>query len=215
MPLNLFGNKETHKINYDGNKALFENAQDEYPEYSKVLLTLLAKPGTIYEVRKDKYEIQPLKRSTDRLIYEFVMPKRDVKIQVTETSKKKKELLLFEYYTRITGTPIPRPYYQIQVCQMADGLLKIKETVEGGSNDQVINTYVISGEMKQEIRNLITKYDLEGWNSLENAECIDGEAESFRYLEDNTYITVSVNHMPEDGQRILGTIANTLRKHMK
>ena len=98
---------------------------------------------------------------------------------------------------------------------MADGLLKIKETVEGGSNDQVIKTYVISGEMKQEIKNLIRQYDLEGWNSMENAECIDGKAEYFRYLEDNTYITVSVNKMPEDGQKILGTIANTLRKYMK
>ena len=215
MPLNLFGNKETHKISYDGNKALFENAQDEYPEYSKVRLTLLAKPDTIYEVRKDKYEIQPVKRSADRLTYEFTMPRRDVRMQVKKTYKNKDELLLFEYYTRITGTPIPRPYYQIQVYQMADGLLKIKETVEGGSNDQVIKTYVISGEMKQEIKNLIRQYDLEGWNSMENAECIDGKAEYFRYLEDNTYITVSVNKMPEDGQKILGTIANTLRKYMK
>ncbi len=215
MPLNLFGNKDTHKISYDGNKALFENAQDEYPEYSKVKLTLLAKPDTIYEVIKDKYEIQPVKRSADRLTYEFTMPRRDVKIQVKKTYKNKGELLLFEYYTRITGTPIPRPYYQIQVCQMADGLLKVKETVEGGSNDQIIKTYVISGEMKQEIRKLIRQYDLEGWNSMENAECIDGKAEFFRYLEDNTYITVSVNKMPEDGQKILGTIASTLRKYMK
>ena len=215
MPLNLFGSKETHKISYDGNKALFENAQDEYPEYSKVRLTLLAKPDTIYEVIKDKYEIQPVKRSADRLTYEFTMPRRDVKIQVKKTYKNKDELLLFEYYTRITCTPIPRPYYQIQVCQMADELLKVKETVEGGSNDQVIKTYVISGEMKQEIRKLIRQYDLEGWNSMENAECIDGKAEFFRYLEDNTYITVSVNKMPEDGQKILGTIASTLRKYMK
>ena len=215
MPLNLFGSKDTHKISYDGNKALFENAKDEYAEGSNVKLTLLAKPDTIYEVIKDKYEIQAVNRKADRLTYEFTMPRHDVKIQVKKTYKKKSELLLYEYYNRVTGTPIPRPYYKIQVYTYADGMLKIVETIDGGSNDQVIKTYVISGEMKKEIEKLIKEYELEGWNSLDSYEVIDGRAEYFRYLEDNTYITASVNMMPEDGLKILGTISNTLRKYMK
>ena len=124
-------------------------------------------------------------------------------------------MLLYEYYNRVTGTPIPRPYYKIQVYTYADGMLKIVETIDGGSNDQIIKTYVISGEMKKEIEKLIKEYELEGWNSLDSYEVIDGRAEYFRYLEDNTYITASVNMMPEDGLKILGTISNTLRSYMK
>ncbi|MBQ1341533.1 MAG: hypothetical protein IIY33_03510 [Erysipelotrichaceae bacterium] len=92
MPLNLFGSKDTHKISYDGNKALFENAKDEYAEGSKVKLILLAKSDIIYEVIKDKYELPAVKRTPDRLTYEFTMPRRDVKIQVNKTYKKKNEL---------------------------------------------------------------------------------------------------------------------------
>ena len=215
MPFNLFGNRNTHKINYQGCRKLFENAPDEYDENAKVTLVIKTEPDRIYEVRKDGYELPAAERKADQLVYEFRMPGRDVKIQVRQTGKNDREVLLFEYYNRVTGTAIPRPYYQILVYKNRKGSLTIKECVDGGSSDQVINTYSDSGELTERLRKLIEEYDLQGWSSLDNYECIDGRAEYFRYLEDNTYITVSVNKMPEEGLKILGTLACTIRNYMK
>lgn len=150
MPLNLFESKEKHRIDYQGDKALFENAREEYTENSKVTLVLRAESETIYEVRKDKYEIIPVNRSTDSLIYEFQMPRRDVKIQVIKTNKKQKEILLYDYYSRVTGTAVPHPYYEIQVYQLVNGTVKAVETIDGGSRDQRTNRYDISGEIKEQ-----------------------------------------------------------------
>ena len=211
----LFGCGKRHRIEYSDCEDMFGSPVQSAPAGSKVKLKLYPVMDASETVYVDGEQIRSEGQKGKFLIYRFTMPDHDVKVEVKiSDSQMFADRKLYEYYYQVVGTVMKMPYNRIIVTE-TNGELVIKETVDGGTKDEKTYTYHSSPQLIEEINAVIEKYDMDNWQNLEIYDCLDGVAQSFTYLKNGEYIRVDINKLPEDGQKGLGEIRVTLRRHME
>ena len=211
----LFGCGKRYRIEYSDCEDMFGSPVQSAPAGSKVKLKLYPVMDASETVYVDGERISSEGQKGKFIIYKFTMPDHDVNVEVRiSSSQMVSDDLLYEYYYQVAGTEMKQPYYRITVTKTNDKLV-IKETVDGGTKEEKVNTYQASRQLIEEINAVIEKYDMDNWQNLEIYDCLDGVAQSFTYLKNGEYIRVDINKLPEDGQKGLGEIRVTLRRHME
>ena len=218
MIFGFTGCKKKYNVDYGNSKKAFANAADSYREGQKVTLRLYPVMDEIQDVYLDDEPLYENGYSTDTINYSFVMPAHDISIRVVSRNisgiNEGKGTLLYEYYDRVVGTPVARPYYSVQVFTDEEGMLLMIETVDGDSRDQKINRYLVPDALISDIEAVMEKYDMVNWNSRDDLEPIDGRCEYFRFRVNDEYLEDSTEGLPKDGFRALGEIKVTLMKYM-
>ena len=211
----LFGCGKRYRIEYSDCEDMFGSPVQSAPAGSKVKLKLYPVMDASETVYVDGERISSEGQKGKFIIYKFTMPDHDVNVEVRiSSSQMVSDDLLYEYYYQVAGTEMKQPYYRITVTKTNDKLV-IQETVDGGTKDEKTYTYHSSPQLIEEINAVIEKYDMDNWQNLEIYDCLDGVAQSFTYLKNGEYIRVDINKLPEDGQKGLGEIRVTLRRHME
>ena len=211
----LFGCGKRYRIEYSDCEDMFGSPVQSAPAGSKVKLKLYPVMDASVTVYVDGERILSSGQKGKFIIYKFTMPDHDVNVEVRiSSSQMVSDDLLYEYYYQVAGTEMKQPYYRITVTKTNDKLV-IQETVDGGTKDEKTYTYHSSPQLIEEINAVIEKYDMDNWQNLEIYDCLDGVAQSFTYLKNGEYIRVDINKLPEDGQKGLGEIRATLRRHME
>ena len=214
MLTGLFGCGKKYRIDYLNCKTMFDRPKESCRAGSKVTLKMYPVMDETNEVYLDGEALMCQGQKGEFLIYEFTMPKHNVTIEVKgHNISVVDEMILYDYYYQVAGTEMKQPYYEIVVWDK-HGELELQEYVDGGTKEEKVNVCHPSRELISDINAVIEEYDMDNWDKLENYECLDGVAESFRYYKNGSYVRVDINKLPENGERGLNAIRNTLRKHM-
>ncbi len=210
----LFGCGKSYKINYADCEDMFDKPAQSGRAGSRVTLRMHPVMDASETVYVDGEQIISSGQKGKFIIYRCTMPDHDVNVEVRISSSQMfSDDLLYGYYYQVAGTVMQQPYYRITVTRTNDKLV-IKETVDGGTKEEKVNTYHSSEQLIEDINAVIEKYDMDNWQNLEIYDCLDGVDQSFTYLKNGAYIRVDINKLPEDGQKGLGEIRATLRRHM-
>lgn len=79
--------------------------------------------------------------------------------------------------------------------------------------DEICTEYSVPYKAAEECYDIIEKHRLHSWNEMEDAVSLDGVLTVCRYYDSGSYIRVSTEQMPENGQQIMDSIGNAMQKY--
>jgi hypothetical protein len=133
---------------------------------------------------------------TDRTERELQMPEE-------------KKAMLADYYERMAGTADEQPYFELVLyTQDADHLL-LEQYENGRTDRETVKQYTVSKDIYAKVMNLVKTYDLAKWNET-GSESAEGVYRVVKYYDSGTYIRVSTDRMPEDGQSAFDAVKQLL-----
>ena len=129
-----------------------------------------------------------------------------------ESSVKAEEdekILLADYFERVVGTETEEPYTEYVLYKTADGMI-LEYYKNGGTDDEKVYTYQVSGDPYAEILKVIDQYDMRGWDDLKDYESLDGMVYVCRFKYGSDRFRVSSEKMPDDGRKAFRDFGSVL-----
>lgn len=79
--------------------------------------------------------------------------------------------------------------------------------------DEICTTYLVPYKAAQDCFDIINKHRLENWESMEDTTGLDGALTVCKFYSGGSYIRVSTEKMPPDGDKILDSISNVMQTY--
>ena len=79
--------------------------------------------------------------------------------------------------------------------------------------DEICTTYLVPYKAAQDCFDIINKHHLENWESMEDTTSLDGALTVCKFYSGGSYIRVSTEKMPPDGDKILESISNVMQTY--
>ncbi len=157
---------------------------------------------------------------SDYLYFAFVMPAEDVTVTVAARNISAAEpVLKVDYYTKAVATePVDGKedgYYELVLYDDGEELLLLEEYVDGGKADERVTRYRVPKDVLNEALRIIYEAGMNGWNSLENPESLDGAIHVVRFDEEGCLYRVSSEAMPENGMDAFNALRTLLSGYLK
>lgn len=226
----FFGKK--YKVDYNGQKSAFTNAQDYYRagQNVRIYYNFIA-TDTDYTFYLDDEKINPQYEEGKGYVIEFKMPERDVSVKVltknsmlydpdsdpSDTPDAPYEAaLLVDYYTAITGTVGGDNSREMALYYHSDYDVELRVYEKDEDSGETETDYIVPIEALNECKEVIKRNKFDTWNKKYDDTAIDGGVTVVKYLNDkNETIRVSTDRMPRDGEKKLGEIASVLNKYIQ
>lgn len=187
----------------------FTNVKSSYKAGDKVKIYFsLVATDTDYTFYLDGERIKPSDYSDYKgYLIEFIMPGRDVELSVESKNSMEyhpasidipEGTVLFSYTEKVF-TPEGETLFSLTAETTDDPTLH-RMTVSDETGSTV---YSIPRFAYESIYNYDQVAALDSWNSLTEYESLDGKSIELSFYRDGEYITLSSDHMPEDGEGTL------------
>lgn len=208
-----FGKK--YKVDYCGQKGAFQNAKDSYRagETVELYFTMIA-TDTDYNFYLDGASYSPDYDSKGGGMYiiRFTMPDHDVKLSYTsrnsmEINIESQNEMLVDYYYAIVGTDGGDSKYELVLSktQSASARLDVYKTEPDSTEKST--TYMIPYEAVTQCYEVIDSAKMREWNKKGYDSPVDGAVTVVKFRDDDgSYISVSTNKAPSDGERNMDKI---------
>ena len=105
--------------------------------------------------------------------------------------------LVFDYYDRVVGTPVKRPYYEVCLYKRADGQIILRRYINGGMPDETMDEHAVPSEALEGAMALVKKYRMDRWNKTDKGSCIEGRSIVCKFISGGKLERVSTNHFPD------------------
>ena len=86
-------------------------------------------------------------------------------------------------------------------------------TRDSADADEICTTYLIPYKAVQDCFDIINMHRLENWESMEDTTSLDGALMVCKFYSGGSYIRVSTEKMPPDGDKILDSISNVMQTY--
>ena len=209
---------QKYKIDFGGS---FSGERDEYKAGEKVRIKVPLATDTDYSFRVDGEYVMPEYSSNGAyLIYEFIMPDHDVKVEFSSHNSMvyvpvapddTEGTLLFDYYTTPTAIVGDAQYNEITVNE-SEGMIFIN--VYGGSSTQGTTTshkaYWAPYGLLDKLDEVVRRYKMAKWNARDGVG-MTGRLTVVKFTNgDGNLVRVTSENMPEDGEDAFNEIYNIL-----
>ncbi len=121
--------------------------------------------------------------------------------------------LVFDYYDRVVGTPVKRPYYEVCLYKTAGGQIILRRYINGGAPDEIVDEHAVSDEVLDGAMELVKKYRMDHWNSMNDASCLDGRMCVCRFMSGGKMERVSTDHFPDKYYKAFGEVKAYLDRY--
>ena len=210
--------KQMYKIDFGG---AFPDERDEYAAGETVRIKVPLATDTDYCFAVDGEYVSPeFSSKGTHLIYEFVMPDHDVKVEfssrnsmvyVPQAPEDTEGTLLFDYYEAPEAI-VGEAFYDEMTVNESEGMIFIN--VYGGSRTEGTTTshsaYWAPDGLMDKLMRAVRKRKMDKWNDMEGWG-ITGAIRVVKFRnDDGSYTRVTSEHMPEDGQSAFDEIYSIL-----
>ena len=123
--------------------------------------------------------------------------------------------MLVDYYCAVKASAGGDGYSEM-VLYATDDSAAVKLCVyskEDADSDEICTEYIVPYEAAERCYSLIEKHGTDRWNGMKNAICADGALTVVKYYDNGSYIRVSTEEMPSDGQEFLDSIAKVMAEY--
>lgn len=101
----------------------------------------------------------------------------------------------------------------IYTTESADTVKLCIFTRDSADADEICTTYLIPYKAVQDCFDIINKHRLDSWDSMEDTTSLDGALIVCKFYSYGSYIRVSTEKMPPDGDKILDSISNVMQTY--
>ena len=224
----LFGCRgKQYRVDYSGQKDLYEGARDSYRAGEQVTLYYpMIATDTDYSFCLDGEFLNPDYSEDRGFILRFTMPDHDAVLQCLSRNTMEyvpepeaalpPDTMLIDCYSATAAT-VGGDGYRELVLYTTDGA-DLKLTVyekESEDREEREISYLVPREAADLCYSLIRAHDLRSWNELEDAEGITGAVSVCKFWDDGEYVRVSTEQMPGDGKEILREISDVLESYAR
>lgn len=113
--------------------------------------------------------------------------------------------MLFQYYSRITGTPMEMPFERICIFTRDEEHLLLEICREGGTDEEHVWGYLIPTDAYEQVLETIIQYRMDRWEEEEGYP-IDGEICSVVFMLQDGMHSASSEYMPDDGFKAFSAV---------
>jgi len=131
--------------------------------------------------------------------------KTEGELQMSE----EKKVMLADYYERAAGTADEQPYYELVLYTQDADYLLLEQYQNGGTDRETVKQYTVSKDVYAKVMDVVKTNDLASWNET-GSESAEGVYRVVKYYDNGTYIRVSTDRMPEDGQSAFNAVKQVL-----
>ncbi len=194
MMFSLFGCMKKYNVSYLCNKDSLIGAKDSYRAGQKVTLKLPIATDTDYSFSIS--DNVPFTQDYDEgyMIYRFTMPKFPIEISLSSYNSMvnvRQIVTEYSFHTTATADLGTYRYYTLEKNK-EDYLLTYQ-------SDGDLETYTCDSSILNELTQLIGQYGMAEWNSRADLDFIDGASYSFYFFTGEREVSVTSDHMPENG----------------
>ena len=115
--------------------------------------------------------------------------------------------MLFQYYYRVTGTPMEMPFSRITIYTFDDEHLLLEICRNGGTGEERVYGYLVSADAYEKVLEVIKEYRMDHWEEEEGYP-IDGAYYNCLFRIGEDMHQASSEHMPDSGFRAFGAVEN-------
>ena len=210
--------KTLYKIDFGG---AFPDERDEYAAGETVRIKIPLATDTDYTFSVDGENVMPeVSSKGTHLIYKFVMPEHDVKVEfssrnsmvyIPQAPEDTEGTLLFDYYEAPVAI-VGEAFYDEITVNESEGMYFIN--VYSGSSTEGTTTshsaYWAPDGLMDELMRAVKKHKMAKWNDRDGVG-MTGAITVVKFRnDDGDYIRVTSEHMPEDGQSAFNEIYSIL-----
>ena len=124
-------------------------------------------------------------------------------------------VMLMDYFEKVVGTPMDMGHYELVIRSFDEKYLLLEELVKAeGSDNETKKTYKVPYNLKNEIMKIVEDEKMDKWNERNDMHGIVGKLYVFKYLQKDTYIRDSSEHMPENGVKVFNCIKSIISKYL-
>ncbi|MBR6940574.1 MAG: hypothetical protein IKH65_07210 [Clostridia bacterium] len=209
-----------YRIDYRGQKDSYTNARDSYSAGSKVVLYYdLIDTDTDYSFFIDGKELSCKYKEGKGFVISFTMPDHDTVLECKSVRSMVRDAdtegeMLINYFATTVGTEGEGEAYELILYSGAGDKvrLSVSRVVEGETEEE--REYLIPREAADRCLKIARENDLAGWNGLNDADSLDGALTVVRYKDGDSYVRASTEKMPENGEKILNSIRETIEEYI-
>lgn len=126
------------------------------------------------------------------------------------------DTMLVDYYYAVKGTEGNKSYSEavLYTTENSENLKLCIYSRDEDEPDEHCTEYTVSADAAEDCFRLIRKHRLGRWNSIKNAASTDGLLIVCKYLDGDSYVRVSTDCMPSDGDTILRSIGEVMYSYI-
>ena len=225
--VSLFGcTGKKYKVDYCGQEGCYSNATKSYRAGEQVeLYCELIATDTDYSFYLDGESINYQYDDQHGFVIKFIMPDRDVKLECVMKNTMEydpsavtpnEDVMLIDYYTAVVGTPGYDRYSEKVLYVYSDELAKLTLYSKFADEEEESESYLVPFKAVEECYEIIRQNKLGEWNDRYDGPALSGGVTAVRFRQDDgSYIRVSTDAMPDDGERIMDSIGGVMNGYLK
>lgn len=105
--------------------------------------------------------------------------------------------LVFDYYDRVVGTPVKRPYYEVCLYKAPDGRIILRRYMNGGEPDEIVDEHAVPAEVLDGAMDIVRRYHMDRWNKMDDCSCLDGRMCVCKFISGGKLERVSTDRFPD------------------
>lgn len=211
-----------YKVDYCGQKSSFEGARDSYRPGDKVELKFkYIATDTDYYFYVDGERVNPDYSDRDGYVIRFSMPAHDVTVKWSSKNSMIadppfEEKMLIDYYTAVVGTDGYDSHKELVLSTAEGGMAKLERFVlPPGGEEETVETYLVPYEAADRCYEAIGKAKMRKWDRIGEDAGLCGGFTAVKFLDDDgSYVRVSTDKMPPDGERSMDGIGAILSEYL-
>ena len=124
-------------------------------------------------------------------------------------------VMLLDCFETVRGAEEDRGYEELVLYTTDDpSVLLLERYAADADGEQTLTKYHVSCHAAELCYTIMENYDMRHWEEMDDTVSLDGVLKSCKFYDNGTYVRVSTEQMPEDGENALAEIRLTLGDYM-
>lgn len=216
-------NATEFKVDYCGQKDAYSNARDTYPAGEQIELYYPnIATDTDYSFTLDDGPVSCDYEDSKGYVIRFTMPEHDVTLKCThknsmvyEPPTEEADVLLLDSYREITGTPDDGGYDEISLYAYDDDRVMMHVYHQEGDEEETEVKYLVPYSVVDQCYEIIKQHKLREWKTRQDTISLDGAKLVLKFKDDDLYVRVTSDKMPQDGEKAFSEIESLLKSYIK
>lgn len=224
----LSGCAKKYQVDYCGQQGAYDNAKKSYRAGEQVELHYkYIATDTDYSFYLDGEHVDYSYDDKHGFVISFIMPEHDVKLEcrtvnsmvwmdpeipeAEEITEGDEPVMLVDYYTAVVATVGGDRSLERVLYAYSDEQVKLVVYTKEDGEDEVSESYLVPYEAVKRCYEIIRKNKLNKWNDKYDGPAPTGSVTVVKFREDDgSYIRVSTDAMPSDGESIMDSIGSAM-----
>jgi hypothetical protein len=210
-----------YTVDYCGQKSDYANARDSYRAGESVTLIFgMIATDTDYSFFLDDERISPdYDDKTNSYVIGFTMPDHDVKLEcrsynsMLNTPPALEEELLVNYYHSIVGTVGGDESDELALYKTGGDKYKLYVFNTDTDGNKTEKEHIVPQKAFERCREVIESEKLRDWSKIKESEGMTGALTVVKFKDGDSYIRVSTEKMPENGEQSLNKVKAVLEEY--